>query len=96
MNNAFRVLFETHVVHPSHREPASPMVTQWTRPFPSPAKEGYIFSGLYQEPDCTNRWNFAASVPGDITLSVCQMDKESDNIPHRTADNQSHRKKNHK
>ena len=68
MNNAFRVLFDTQGGTAIPPETGLSYGDTVTRPFPSPTKDGYIFAGWYQEPDCTNRWNFAAPVPGDITL----------------------------
>ncbi len=67
MNNAFRVLFDTQggtFIPPQTYLSYGDMVT---RP-PSPEKNGYIFAGWYQDPDCTKRWNFAAPIPGDLIL----------------------------
>ena len=68
MNNAFRVLFDTQGGTAIPPETGLSYGDTVTRPFPSPTKDCYIFAGWYQEPGCTNRWNFAAPVPGDITL----------------------------
>ena len=67
MNNAFRVLFDTQdgtFIPPQTYLSYGDVVT---RP-PSPEKNGYIFAGWYQDPDCTKRWNFAAPIPGDLIL----------------------------
>ena len=34
----------------------------------APSADGYIFTGWYTEPACTNRWNFDDEIPGDMTL----------------------------
>lgn len=39
-----------------------------TEPSPAPTADGYTFGGWYQEPACTNAWNFSTAITAARTL----------------------------
>lgn len=67
MDNALRILFETN--GGGFISPVTGLSYGDIMPEPpEPKRDGYTFSGWYTDSACTKAWNFADTIPGDMTL----------------------------